>query len=276
MADLQVLLAAQDWRSQLAALTLIRRKGYSLPEQVLRVGTVLLSKAATQLGDDKWRVMEDVFYAALRCHANDWMTATLKAIKTQFGSTAKTMRMEAAVCEYTGNLQEANGIYEAIIKTTPHDQLSCKRRCALLKADGKVELALKALNSYLETFQGDLEAWDELADIYSSECHFQQAAFAYEEVLLASPQDFWVVLRYGEIVYSIGGLSNLLTARGYFAQAVLLNETCVRAMWALHQCCRQIDSLKPDPENTRMRETAEKQIRQAYSARAALLAAYPF
>jgi len=276
MAEVQELLAAQDWSSQLAALTLIRRKGYCLPEEVLRVGTALLCKAVGHLGDEKWRVMEDVFYAALRCHANEWMTTTLKAIKTQFGSTAKTMRMEAAVCEYTGNLQEANSIYEAIIKTSPHDQLACKRRCALLRADGKTELAIQELNRYLETFQGDVEAWDELADIYISECHYQQAAFAYEEVLLASPQDFWVVLRYGEIVYSIGGMANLQAARSYFAQAILLNEACVRAMWALHQCCRQIDSLKPEAENTRMREAAEKQIRRAYSARSSLLAAYVF
>lgn len=276
MAELRRLLLASDWQSQAAALKIIRRKGYCMPEEVLKLGTSLLCQAASKLGDEKWKVMEDVFYAALRCHSSDWVTATLKSIKTQFGSTAKTMRMEAAVCEYTGNLQEANSIYEAVIKTNPQDQVSAKRRCAILRADGKTDLAIKALNGYLETFQGDIEAWDELADIYISECHFQQAAYAYEEVLLASPQDFWVILRYGEILYSIGGISNLTTARSYFLQAVLLNEDCLRALWALHQCIRLIDTAKSDTENSRLKTTVEAQIRKAYAQHPGLIDTYVF
>ena len=134
--------------------------------------------------------------------------------------------------------------------------MTWKRRASMYRTAGYLEKCINELNLYLETFQDDVEVWEELTDIYLSIQHFAQAAYCYEEVLLLTPENFWVVLKYGEIVYSVGGLEKLILARKYFIEALVLNPKCVRAMWALYQCTLNVNAVKPDPVNTKVKEKA--------------------
>ena len=131
---------------------------------------------------------------------------------------------------------------------------------------GNLEQSIQELNSYLDTFQDDLEVWEELTDIYLSIQHFAQASYCYEEVLLSTPENFWVVLKYGEIIYSIGGIEKLTLARKYFIQAIVLNPKCLRAMWALFQCTVALNSIKSDPMNIKIKEKACNYLIQAYNS----------
>ena len=129
-----------------------------------------------------------------------------------------------------------------------------------------MDQAIHELNSYLEVFQNDLEVWEELTDVYLSMQQFAKAAYCYEEVLLNTPENFWVVLRYGEMIYSAGGLEKFTLARKYFIQAFVLNPKCIRALWALLQCTVTINSIKPDPTNAKIKEKACKYLTQEYKA----------
>lgn len=115
-------------------------------------------------------------------------------------------------------------------------------------------------------FQDDLEVWEELTDIYLSIQQFAKAAFCYEEVLLSTPENFWVVLKYGEIVYSAGGMEKMLLARKYFIQAFVLNQKCLRALWALFQCTSAINNAKPDPMNSKVRDKTAGYLIEEYKA----------
>jgi tetratricopeptide (TPR) repeat protein len=268
-ADLSSLLNSTDWKSRLEALKKIKEAKLHLPEQVLSLGSSLLMSNSWQLGDSYWEVCEAVFYASLDCQASDWLKVrniqfTYLTLKEKFGSTAKITRMDGIFFEYSGKFTDAEKVYDSLLETNPLDKLSWKRKVSLLRTTGHIDQAINEMNKYLEVFQDDLEAWEELCDIYLAMQHFVQAAFCYEEILLMNPDNFWVVLKYGEIVYSIGGPEKMVLARKYFIEALILNKKCVRAMWALWQCCSNIAGVKPDQVNTKIREKVVKLLQGVY------------
>jgi ER membrane protein complex subunit 2 len=159
---------------------------------------------------------------------------------------------------------EAQKLYEDLITANPLDRATWKRKASLQRTIGNIDGAIQELNSYLGTFQDDLEVWEELSDIYLSLQQFARAAYCYEEVLLASPENCWVVLRYGEMLYSAGGSEKMMLARKYFIQALVLNDGCVRAMWALLQCTGALGSGKTDPHNAKIREKTVRCLKNAY------------
>lgn len=56
----------------------------------------------------------------------------------------------------------------------------------MLVAKGERMEAIRQLNSYLETFINDSEAWLELSELYLQEADYSRAAFCFEELLLTN------------------------------------------------------------------------------------------
>jgi tetratricopeptide (TPR) repeat protein len=59
---------------------------------------------------------------------------------------------------------------------------------------GKITDAISALVQFLDASPTDAEAWAEAGDLYVSQGLFQQAIFAFEEVLLITPNAWNVSL----------------------------------------------------------------------------------
>lgn len=57
----------------------------------------------------------------------------------------------------------------------------------MLRDLNRVNEAIDALVSFLESSPTDVEAWSELAELYVSQSFFRQAVFCLEEVLLITP-----------------------------------------------------------------------------------------
>jgi hypothetical protein len=91
-----------DWSAASRALTLIRKQGVEVPELVLTMGALLLSKYRSKLGHETWFVYEDVLKASIVCHSTEWANYTFKKLKDQFGDTPPVMRLEGMLKEYTG------------------------------------------------------------------------------------------------------------------------------------------------------------------------------
>lgn len=172
--------------------------------------------------------------------------------------------MEGILLEHSGKFQEAATVYEDLLTKTPTDSFAWKRKITVLRTQGATGECIKQLNEYLEFFQGDLEAWEELTDIYMETQHFVQAAFCYEEVLTSAPEDSFTVMRYAEILYSTGILEKVLLSRKYFTQAVVLYKKNVRALWGLWQCCKTIQGRKQESVNERMRQSVGKRLAKLY------------
>ncbi len=93
-------------------------------------------------------------------------------------------------------------------------------------------------DTYLTVWMADTEAWLELADLRLSLGQYSQAAFCYEELVLANPLSHVHFLRYAEILYTMGGLENFKLARKYFAHSLELNDVNnTRALWGLCAVC---------------------------------------
>ncbi|KAK1390051.1 ER membrane protein complex subunit 2, partial [Heracleum sosnowskyi] len=110
-----------------------------------------------------------------------------------------------------------------------------KRRVAMTRAQGNISEAIEKLNQYLEIFLADHDAWRELAEIYVSLQMYKHAAFCYEELLLSQPMIPIHHLAYADVLYTLGGLENLHTAKKYYASTIDL--TCGRNTRALMGIC---------------------------------------
>lgn len=52
--------------------------------------------------------------------------------------------------------------------------------------------AIRELNTYLETFINDTEAWLQLSELFLQDCDFAKAAFCFEELLLSNVSDYFL------------------------------------------------------------------------------------
>lgn len=88
----------------------------------------------------------------------------------------------------------------------------------------------------------DVEAWQELSELYISEQDFAKAAFCVEELLLHNPHNHLLHQRYAEIRYSQGGYDNIELARSYYCQALKLNSKNLRALYGLYLVSKNSNS----------------------------------
>lgn len=65
-------------------------------------------------------------------------------------------------------------------------QVYRKRKIAILIAKSDRQAAIRELNTYLETFINDSEAWLQLSELFLHDCDFAKAAFCFEELLLSN------------------------------------------------------------------------------------------
>lgn len=80
----------------------------------------------------------------------------------------------------------------------------------------------------------DVEAWQELSELYIIEQDFNKAAFCLEELILHNPHNHLLHQRYADIKYTQGGLENIELARSYYCQALKLNPKNIRALYGLY------------------------------------------
>jgi hypothetical protein len=66
---------------------------------------------------------------------------------------------------------------------------------------------------------------------------YRQALFCYEELLMHAPGHLPYLVRYADVLYTLGGNNNLRIARSYYAKAVELSGgTSTRALWGVMLC----------------------------------------
>ena len=75
-----------------------------------------------------------------------------------------------------GKFTDAEKVYESLLEKNPLDKMTWKRKVSMLRTVGYTDQAINEMNKYLEVFQDDLDAWEELTDIFLSIQHYSQAA----------------------------------------------------------------------------------------------------
>ncbi|KDO40303.1 hypothetical protein CISIN_1g022205mg [Citrus sinensis] len=203
-------------------LCLVKKLKVRRPDKVLRHGLSILNdpKKRSALGPDVWTLYEQVSIAAMDCQCLDVAKDCIKVLQKQFPESKRVGRLEGILLEAKGLWAEAEKAYSSLLEDNPLDPVLHKRRVAIAKAQGNFPTAIEWLNKYLETFMADHDAWRELAEIYVSLQMYKQAAFCYEELILSQPTVPLYHLAYADVLYTLGGVDNILLAKKYYASTI--------------------------------------------------------
>ncbi|ESQ49597.1 hypothetical protein EUTSA_v10021217mg [Eutrema salsugineum] len=270
-----------DWEY----LCLVRKLKVRRSEIVFKHGLSILNDPGKRsaLGPEEWTLYEQVAIAAMDCQSLGVAQNCIKALQKKFPESKRVGKLEALLLEAKGMWEEAEKAYTSLLEENPLDQVIHKRKVAMAKAQGKASLAIEHLNKYLEVFMADHDAWRELAEIYVSLQMYKQAAFCYEELILTQPTLPLYHLAYADVLYTIGGLENLISARKYYAATIdLTGGKSTRALLGICLCGSAIAQLsrgrnKEDkdmaaPELQSLAATAlEKEYKQKAPAKLSLL-----
>ncbi|KAG4916934.1 hypothetical protein JHK87_054491 [Glycine soja] len=257
-------------------LCLVRKLKVRRSEKVLKHGLSILNdlKQRSSLGSDEWTLYEQVAIAAMDCQCLDVAKDCTKVLRKRFLESKRVGRLEAMLLEAKGSWELAEKAYTSLLEDNPLDQAIHKRRVAMAKAQGNISVAIDWLNKYLETFMADHEAWRELAEIYVSLQMYKQAAFCYEELILTQPTVPLFHLAYADVLYTLGGLENLQTAKKYYSSTIdLTGGKNTRALFGICLCTSAITQLtkgksKEDKEGSQLQSLAAKVLEKDYKQRA--------
>jgi len=242
----------------------LRDKALRRPDLVLTHAPKLLTRSS-KLGNEVWTVREQYLLAALDSNKLSLAREILNGLKIAFPSSVRVARLTGMEEEARGHFEEALAIYNDILTNEPADSFSMKRRICIWKSHKETRTrAIEELNEYLTIFMGDVQAWQELADLYIDEQEYNYAAFCWEEILVADPLNHHYHTRYAEILYT---LEDYHAARKYFAHSLELNkENNARALYGLCASCKAIGTQKgPKPkDNLEVYEWAQKTLRTLY------------
>ncbi|GKV07322.1 hypothetical protein SLEP1_g19116 [Rubroshorea leprosula] len=257
-------------------LCLVRKLKVRRSDKVLKHGLSILNdpKKRSSLGADEWTLYEQVAIAAMDCQCLDVAKDCLKVLQKRFPESKRVGRLGAMLLEAKGSWEEAEKAYSSLLEDNPLDQVIHKRKVAIAKAQGNISGAIEWLNKYLEIFMADHDAWRELAEIYVSLQMYKQAAFCYEELILSQPTVPLYHLAYADVLYTLGGLENLQTAKKYYASTIdLTGGKNTRALLGICLCTSAIAQLskgrnKEDKESPELQSLAATALEKDYKERA--------
>jgi len=258
-----------DYVSMRDLLFYIRRNKIRKSDLIIQYAPILLKKSSHLLSEvEKWETHEQIFLAALDTNNQHIAQEFLSKLRKKFGvGSVRVQGLMALIEEAFGNFLEAEKIYKVILENDPTNIFAMKREISIRKANGDSVLTIRLLNEYLKIFMADLEAWQELADVYIDQQQYKNAAFCYEELILSAPQNYHFSTKYAEILFTIGGYDNLKLSRKYFSNSLELNSTNLRALYGLFICSISIASTKQgktEKENQQIFEWSSQKLIECY------------
>eukprot|EP00668_Euglena_longa_P033866 GGOE01043531.1.p1 GENE.GGOE01043531.1~~GGOE01043531.1.p1 ORF type:complete len:315 (+),score=92.16 GGOE01043531.1:91-945(+) len=244
-------------------------------EVVHYCGHQLLKHYAKALGDEVWVINEQVLMASLDCHRIRDAEECWARLATRFsGGSRRVRRLHSLILEAKEQYDEADQCYKDLLEETQRcDKQAFKRRVAIAKARGHRADAISRMEEYLAVFQVDDEAQHELADLYLTDCDYGKAAGCFEEMILGDPHNFLFMLKYAEVLYSIGEKRPTEEARKYFAQSIRLNDSVrnLRAFYGLWICCIVLATqfgMRDNAENNDVLDWVSRKLRAMYQCSA--------
>ncbi|XP_049870574.1 ER membrane protein complex subunit 2-like [Pectinophora gossypiella] len=217
-------------------------------------------------GNDKYVLLEQVIFAALDCHQYSIADFCINILNDEFPDSLRVRRYRAARLEAEEKYDEALEILDSIIKADETNAPARKRRIAIAKALGLIPEAIKELVDYLKKFMSDVEAWQELCELYIGVGEYARAAFCAEELILHQPHNHLMHQRLADIRYTMGGVENMELAKSYYSQALKLNPDNMRALLGLFLVTTNLLSHYKSSGNSAKRKEAWKLCQRAQAA----------
>ncbi|ESK83293.1 tetratricopeptide repeat protein 35 [Moniliophthora roreri MCA 2997] len=173
-------------------------------QDILEKGATILKSgnANSKLGDEVWPFLEQLFLAAIDVGKLDVADECLHLLSDKFPGSPRVDVLAGIRIEASEPAEFALKFYDDILNEDSANAAIWKRRISVLRRTGKVEKSVEELKEYLDTFYNDLEAWLELADIYSSCNQYTSALSSLSHVLLLAPQNPFYILQFAETAYT--------------------------------------------------------------------------
>lgn len=115
------------------------------------------------------------------------------------------------------------------------------------------------------------QLYSNLADLFSREQRWDDAAKAYEQALQVSTRSFDLRVRYASMLINAGGSANVLRARGVLREAIQMRGTDERALFLLSNAERQTHDLDAAESTARRLITQNAKNPRGYYALAEAL-----
>eukprot|EP01132_Coremiostelium_polycephalum_P002827 gene2827-3512_t len=222
------LLTKRDFSWSLTSdfLRFLRRTKLTRPFLVSDYGYRLITQYFKNLNpSESWDIIEQVLVCSLECNKVDRATELYHKLVSKFGqSSVRCQRLSAMIYECQGEFKDAVEIYSSILEQYPADAMAMKRQISIFISQGNYYKAIQLLNSYLQIFMTDFEAWLELSSLHIKLLSYKSASFCYEEIILSSPINYVFYVKHAEILYSQGGLDNYILALKYYTHSLELNS----------------------------------------------------
>ncbi|KAL4703197.1 hypothetical protein ACJJTC_004873, partial [Scirpophaga incertulas] len=177
--------------------------------------------------------LEQIILANIDCHNYISALSDVLYLHHYFPGSLRVIRHRATIYEAQEKYDEASEMLDVVIKEDETNSAPRKRKVAILKAQGLIPEAIKELVEYLKRFMSDVEAWQELSELYLVVGELPRAAFCAEELILHQPHSHLFHQRLADIRYTMGGVENMELAKTYYCQALKLNPSNLRALLGL-------------------------------------------
>lgn len=206
------------------------------------------------------------------CDAGETEKAKVLArgLLERFGDASSRMAaLRGAILEAEGSYDDAEAVYDEILKENEGDQRMLRRKIACAKSRGDDALAKRRLSEYLEIFGADAEGWLELGKLHAAARDYDRAVFCYEEVLCAMPYDPNAHRRLAEVLYTMGGEENARDAKNHFAAA--LDFTAgkdVRSLYGVVLCSKRLQQMNASAgsDGAELADAAAERLLQRYAS----------
>lgn len=179
---------------------------------------------------------EEVLKKALLQNKNDIAKSCLDHLKRNFPSSLRVLKLESLIYE-TEDFDYTTALFKEIFKQSEADQYVLRRKVALYKSTNGYSKAIKELNEYLKIYVNDMEAFQELLDLYLDINEYKKAIFCAEELILSNPQNYLYHLQIAEIYYTIGEIK---MARYYYRESNKLKPN-IRSLMGLSLCKENVE-----------------------------------
>lgn len=233
-----------NWTAARDILRVHREANVRKSSKIVAIWETVLKQNVSNLGDEQYVVLEQVYIASLDCNRTDIANECLQALTRKFPDSYRVRLLQELMLEALERYDEALEMLDSVIEEDETNPSPRKRKIAILKAKGRVVDAIKELNDYLKKFTVDQDAWNELCTLYLYEQDYGKAGFCMEELILLSPHNHLYHQRFAEIKYTQGGYDNLELALYYFSHALKLCYSNMRALYGLFLSAKQISTCK--------------------------------
>jgi len=189
--------------------------------EIFEAGIIIRDDASRKLGDDSWQFLESLALASIDVGRIDVAEDCLTRLSAGFPESPRVRCLEGILKEVTVGPEAALRFYKQLLDADPSNSALWKREISVLRRLGKIDNAVEELSKFADTFYTDVEAWLELADIYTSNHQYASALQSLSHVLLLTPQNPFYVLQAAETAYTA---QDIPLAMRFFLMAIDMAE----------------------------------------------------